>query len=72
LVTEAHPLLATAATGVAVVEPVVPPVLEVVVGPEVVVDDVLDPPQAVATTATATMTTPHHLRPRLTSPGLTL
>ena len=75
LLGEAHPLLGTAATGVAAVEPVVPPVLDVVVvGSEAgVVDDVdeFDVPQAAATTATATIATPQHAPRLLSLPGLT-
>jgi len=69
LLGDEHPLLATAGTGVAVVEAVVPPAPDVVlVGPEVVVDEVPDPPHDVAATTTATITTPHHPLRRLRSP----
>jgi len=72
LVDEAQPLLGTAATGVAAVVAVVLPGLGVVlVGSEVVVDDVLDPPHAVATTPTARITTHHHPPRRLPAPDLT-
>ena len=71
---EVHPLLGTAATGLAGVEPALAePDVVVETTEVVVVDDVdgLDAPHAVATTATATISTPHH-RPRpLLLPGLT-
>jgi hypothetical protein len=71
---EVHPLLGAAATELPGVELALPEPDVEVEGTEVaVVDDMdeLDAPHAVATTATVTVSTPHH-RPRLLLlPGVT-